>query len=179
LRNSSDVAKRAKRIKLIILDVDGVLTDGRIIFSNKNEEFKSFDVRDGYGIKLAQRCGIKFAIITGRWSPIVEKRGRELNIDEIHQNALDKIKVFDELLKKFKVNSKEVAYMGDDLVDIPLFKKVGLAATVSDAFDYIKKETHYITKLKGGRGAVRELIDFILRKQNRWKDSTKKYFLIE
>lgn len=174
MKNSSDVDIRAKRIKFIILDVDGVLTDGRITFNSKNEEFKSFDVKDGHGIKMAQRCGIKFAIITGRWSPIVEKRCKELNIDEVHQNTADKAKIFNEILNKYQVKEEEVAYMGDDLADIPVFKQAGLAATVSDTFDYIKKEVHYITKLKGGRGAVRELIDFILQKQNQWNSIIKK-----
>lgn len=176
MKVSSDVAKKAKKIKLIILDVDGVLTDGRISFNSKNEEFKSFDVKDGHGIKLAQRSGIKFAIITGRWSPIVERRGRELEISEIHQNATDKLKVFDGVLKKFGLKNEEVAYIGDDVVDIPILKRVGLAATVADAFVYVKKEAHYITKLKGGRGAVREFIDFILKKQNRWNDLTRRYY---
>jgi len=176
LKNSFDVDTRAKNIKFIILDVDGVLTDGRITFNSKNEEFKSFDVKDGHGIKLAQRCGIKFAIITGRWSPIVEKRCKELNIDEVHQNADDKAKIFNEILNKYKIKEEEVAYMGDDLADVPVFKRAGLAATVSDAFDYIKKEVHYITKLKGGRGAVRELIDFILQKQSQWNSIIKKEF---
>ena len=174
MKNSSDAGIRAKKIKLIILDVDGVLTDGRITFNSKNEEFKSFDIKDGHGIRIAQKCGIKFAIITGRWSPIVEKRCKELNIEDVHQNVADKAKIFNEILDKYQIRGEEVAYMGDDLTDIPVLKQAGLAATVADTFDYIKNEAHYITKLKGGRGAVRELIDFILQMQNQWNNIIKK-----
>lgn len=164
---TSPLAK-AKNIKLLLLDVDGVLTDGRIILDNLGNELKAFHVRDGHGIKLAQRAGIVIGIITGRKSEVVNIRARELGITDVHQGAHEKILVYDQILKKYGFNDAEVAYMGDDIVDLSIFKKVGLAVTVADADPAVKPFVDMITRAAGGRGAVRELINLILKKQGKF-----------
>jgi 3-deoxy-D-manno-octulosonate 8-phosphate phosphatase (KDO 8-P phosphatase) len=164
---TSPLAK-AKNIKLLLLDVDGVLTDGRIILDNLGNELKAFHVRDGHGIKLAQRAGIVIGIITGRKSEVVNIRARELGITDVHQGAHEKILVYDQILKKYGFNDAEVAYMGDDIVDLSIFKKVGLAVTVADADPAVKPFVAMITRAAGGRGAVRELINLILKKQGKF-----------
>jgi 3-deoxy-D-manno-octulosonate 8-phosphate phosphatase (KDO 8-P phosphatase) len=162
----TSVQTKAKNIKLLLLDVDGVMTDGRIILDNQGNELKAFHVRDGHGIKLAQRTGIIIGIITGRKSEVVNIRARELGITEVHQGAHEKIAVYDQILKKYGFHDAEVAYMGDDVVDLAIFKRVGLAVTVADADPAVKPFTDLVTRASGGRGAVRELINLILKKQD-------------
>ncbi len=161
------LASKARRIKLLLLDVDGVLTDGKIILDSRGNELKAFHVRDGHGIKLAQQAGIVVGIITGRTSEVVNLRARELGILEIHQGAHNKIEVYNALLVKYGFQDNEVAYMGDDVVDIDILRRVGLAATVSDADPSVRPHTDMITKAAGGGGAVRELITLILKQQRR------------
>jgi 3-deoxy-D-manno-octulosonate 8-phosphate phosphatase (KDO 8-P phosphatase) len=164
-KTKTSVPTKAKNIKLLLLDVDGVMTDGRIILDNQGNELKAFHVRDGHGIKLAQKTGIIIGIITGRKSEVVNIRARELGITEVHQGAHEKIAVYDQLLKKYGLRDAEVAYMGDDVVDLAIFKRVGLAVTVADADPAVKPFTDMVTRASGGRGAVRELINLILKKQ--------------
>jgi len=164
-KNKASVQTKAKNIKLLLLDVDGVLTDGRIILDNQGNELKAFHVRDGHGIKLAQKSGIITGIITGRKSEVVYIRARELGITEVHQGAYDKITVYDQILKKYGFRDVEVAYMGDDVVDLSIFKRAGLAVTVADADPAVKPFVDLVTRASGGRGAVRELINLILKKQ--------------
>ena len=164
-KTKTSVQTKAKNIKLLLLDVDGVLTDGRIILDNQGNELKAFHVRDGHGIKLAQKSGIIVGIITGRKSDVVSIRARELGITEVHQGAHDKIIVYDEILKKYGFRDAEVAYMGDDVVDLSIFKRAGLAVTVADADPAVKPFADLVTRASGGRGAVRELINLILKKQ--------------
>jgi 3-deoxy-D-manno-octulosonate 8-phosphate phosphatase (KDO 8-P phosphatase) len=166
-KTKTSVRTKAKHIKLILLDVDGVLTDGRIILDNRGNELKAFHVRDGHGIKLAQRTGIIIGIITGRKSEVVNIRARELGITEVHQGVRDKITFYDRILKKYGFRDSEVAYMGDDVVDLAIFKRVGFAVTVADADPAIKPFIDLVTRAPGGRGAVRELINLILKKQGR------------
>ena len=151
-----------ERIKIIFMDVDGVLTDGRIVLGNM-EELKFFDVRDGMGVTIARKSGLKVAIITGRISKAVDRRGAELNFDYIIQGEENKLSKLNEILKKEKLNYDEVCYIGDDIIDIPLFRKVGFSATVNDAPEYVKSEASYVAKKQGGRGAVREIIEFLLK----------------
>lgn len=153
----------AKKIKMLLLDVDGVMTDGRIILDNQGNETKAFHVRDGRGIKLLQKSGIQVGIITGRNSEVVNIRARELGITEVHQGIKDKILVFDAILTRHGLRDEEVAYIGDDDVDVEIFKRVGLAAAVSDADPCVRPHVHYIAKAEGGRGAVREVINLILK----------------
>lgn len=169
---SADLTK----IKLLLLDVDGVMTDGRIIYGNDGEEVKAFDVKDGHGLKLIQRAGIKVGIITGRQSRIVEKRAAELGIDIVYQGAKVKLEPFQEILEKLSLSPEEIAYVGDDVVDLPVMRKVGFAATVADAVEDVKPYADMVTTRCGGRGAVREICDFILKESGRWAEVAQRYF---
>lgn len=161
------VQSKAKKIKLLLLDVDGVMTDGTIILDNQGNETKAFHVRDGHGIKLAQKAGIMIGIITGRSAEVVNVRARELGIQEVHQGAKEKIVVYDALVSQYGLRDEEVAYIGDDIVDVPIFKRVGLAAAVADADPSVRTHVDLITKSEGGRGAVREVINLILKNRDR------------
>lgn len=156
------VTERAKRIKLLIMDCDGVLTDGRLYFSAEGEELKVFHARDGQGIVEWHKAGFRSAIISGRNSPIVEMRGKQLGIEFILQGRKEKISAFHELIAITGVAADETAFVGDDTPDAEVFPLVGLAVAVGDAHDAVKAAAHYITKLDGGRGAVREVIDMLL-----------------
>ena len=156
------LSEQAKKIKMLLLDVDGVLTDGRIVLDNQGIETKAFHVRDGRGIKLLQHAGISVGIITGRSSEVVNIRCRELGITEVHQGAKDKLAVFEKILEKYRLRDDEIAYMGDDDVDITVLKRAGLAVTVADADPCVHSFVHFCTKSRGGRGAVRELANLIL-----------------
>lgn len=161
--------ERARKIKMIIMDVDGTLTDGTLIVLPDGEELKSYHVKDGTGILLAQLAGLKTAIITGKVSKSLEKRAKKLKIKEIYQGILDKKKVLCQILAKNKLNADEIAYIGDDLGDLEVIKTVGLAAAVADAHPEIKRQSHFICRASGGKGAVREFIEFILEAQNKWE----------
>lgn len=165
-----------RQIKLLLLDVDGVLTDGRIVYGTDGCEIKAFDVKDGHGLKLIQRAGIQVGIITGRESNIVVRRAAELGINLVYQAAKDKKTPFYEILKKLSLQPSEVAYVGDDLVDLPILKEVGFSATVADAVEDIKPHVDMITSRRGGRGAVREVCDYLLKQSGRWEEVTRKYF---
>lgn len=159
---SKDVLKeKASRIKLILLDVDGTLTDGQLILGPAGEIYKSFNVKDGLGIHLAQREGIAVGLISGRRSQIVEDRAKELEILHIWQCVKDKCALFKEILKQFDLSDEEVAFMGDDLNDLALLKQVGFSAATGDAVYAVRDSVDYIAERGGGKGAVREFIDFI------------------
>jgi 3-deoxy-D-manno-octulosonate 8-phosphate phosphatase (KDO 8-P phosphatase) len=161
-KSRTSLKAKAKKIKLLLLDVDGVLTDGSIILDGNGNELKAFHVRDGHGIKMAQRNGITVGIITGRTSEVVTVRARELGITEVHQGAKEKIIVYESILAKYGIGDEEVAYMGDDVVDLDIFKRAGIAVAVADADPAVRAHVDLITKNEGGRGAVREFINFIL-----------------
>lgn len=148
------------------MDVDGVLTDGRIVLG-ENEELKFFDVHDGMGIALAKRAGLKVGFITSRSSTAVERRAKELDVDYICQGCQNKLAYLEEIIKKENINHQNVCFIGDDINDIPLLRKVGLPTTVHDAPDYIKKEATYVSSKPGGKGAVREIIEHILKLNGR------------
>ncbi len=173
--SGKDILKAAKNIKLVILDVDGVLTDGSIILDNEGNEFKSFHVRDGHGIKMLIKAGFKIAMITGRYSKVVERRARELGITDVYQKCFDKTVAYRHLVEKYSVSSVEVAYIGDDIVDLPLLHKSGFSVAVSDAEEEAKKAAMMITKNKGGRGAVREVCDFLLKAKGLWEGIIDEY----
>lgn len=162
--------EKVKDIKLILMDVDGVLTDGKIILG-KNEELKFFDIKDGMGITLAKKAGLKIGVVTGRTSKAVERRGKELHMDYVIQGKKNKIKAVEEILKKEKLDYKNICYIGDDIIDIALFRKVGFSATVNEAPEYVKSEVNYISSKKGGRGAVREIIEYILKEKRLLKST--------
>jgi 3-deoxy-D-manno-octulosonate 8-phosphate phosphatase (KDO 8-P phosphatase) len=159
----------ASNIRLVIFDVDGVMTDGGIILDNKENEFKSFHVRDGHGIKMLIRAGVTVAMITGRYSKVVERRACELGIKEVYQKCHDKRIAYQHLIEKYSLDPKEIAYIGDDIVDLPLLKMSGFSVSVADADEEAKIASMMITKNKGGRGAVREVCDFILKAKGLWE----------
>jgi 3-deoxy-D-manno-octulosonate 8-phosphate phosphatase (KDO 8-P phosphatase) len=164
----ADEKARARRVRMLVMDVDGTLTDGTVFVLPDGEEVKSYNVKDGLGILLAHMAGIRMAIITGKTSKSLEKRAEKLRIAEIHQGILDKKFALEEIMKKYGLVADEVAYIGDDLADLEVIRTVGLAAAVADAHPEIKKHSHYICRENGGRGAVRELIEFILTAQDKW-----------
>ncbi len=170
-----DLKERAKLIKLLIFDVDGVLTDGGIILDGNGDEYKKFDVRDGHGIKLVQGAGIDVALITGRYSKVVEKRAGELGIREVYQRCIDKVPAYEALLAKLGLSAEETAYVGDDVVDIPILRRAGLPVAVADAHEDAKRHALMITKAKGGRGAARECVEFILKAKGVWDDIIDSY----
>jgi 3-deoxy-D-manno-octulosonate 8-phosphate phosphatase (KDO 8-P phosphatase) len=159
--------EKAKKVKMILLDVDGVLTDGSIIYSSNCGEIKVFNAQDGYGIVRAIELGLKVGIITGRESEIIKRRANELGISDLIQNAIDKVKPFEELSKKYGFDKEEFCYVGDDILDIPLLKIVGFSAAPSNARSEVKRIADYVASSSGGNGAVREIIDFILKAQKK------------
>lgn len=170
------VREKASRIKILIVDIDGVMTDGRIIYSIYGDELKFFDVQDGFGITLLRRAGIKSLIITAKKSKIVKMRAKDMRVAKAYQGHIDKVKPFNHALRKFRVIPEEVCFIGDDLIDIPVLKRVGLAVAVPNAMDEVKEQAHYVTAKSGGRGAVREVCDLILKAQGKWDLATAKYF---
>ena len=167
--------QQLKSIKVLILDVDGVLTDGRVIYTDSGEEIKRFDVRDGHGLKLLMRSGIEVILLTGRESKVVLHRARDLGIEHVYQKALNKIEVYKTILAQRNLEDKEVGFVGDDLVDLPVLRKVGFSAAVPDAVPEVKEIVDYITTKKGGEGAVREICELLLKAQNKWEAVTEKY----
>ncbi len=160
---SQKIQEKAKKIKMIIMDVDGVLTDGCIILGSKGEELKNFYVQDGVGIYLALQKGLVIALVSGRRSEVVKRRAEELKISEIYQGVSLKIEIYHKLLKKYGLKDEEIAYIGDDLGDIPPLRKAGLALAPANGVEEIKDIVHYVTRAPGGGGAVREAIDIILK----------------
>ena len=156
----------AKEIKLLICDVDGVFSDGRIYMGNNNEELKTFHTRDGYGVKSLMNAGIEIAIITGRKSQIVENRMSALGITLIYQGQDDKVKAYNDICEKLNVAPEHTGYIGDDLIDWPVMEKVGLKVCVADGHPLLAKRANYVTAIKGGHGAVREVCDLILQARN-------------
>lgn len=175
-RDSREIMAAAQQVRLLILDVDGVLTDGSIILDNEGNEFKSFNVRDGHGIKMLIRAGVKVAIITGRHSKVVDRRARELGITEVFQRCHIKTVAYEHLLEKFGVSDREVAYVGDDIVDLSILSRAGLPVAVADAAEEAKGAAHMVTANRGGRGAVREVCDLILKAQGRWASILDEYY---
>ncbi|MGC9016558.1 MAG: KdsC family phosphatase [Caldimicrobium sp.] len=173
-----DVLKRAEKIKLLLLDVDGVLTDGGIIITGDGEEIKIFSVLDGMGIKLLQKAGVEVGILSGRFSPVMKHRSKELGIDLLYQGELAKLPAFEKILKEKELKVEEVAYMGDDWLDIPILKRVGLAIGVPNAWPPVNNYVHYITQREGGKGAVREVCDLILMAKGLWEKFLKEYLFL-
>jgi len=161
-----DLIERCKKIQLLLLDVDGVLTDGSLYYGPNGELVKNFFVRDGYGLKLWHEAGFRSGIISGRDSDIVSFRAAELKMSFVYQGNDDKIASFDELITEARVSTEEIAFVGDDTLDIPVFERVGLAIAVADAHEDAKAAAHYVTKTRGGRGAVREVIDMLLKSRS-------------
>jgi 3-deoxy-D-manno-octulosonate 8-phosphate phosphatase (KDO 8-P phosphatase) len=168
--------EKLQKIKLLLLDVDGVLTDGRIIYDSLGNESKAFDVKDGHGLKLIQRAGIQVGIITGRQSEVVARRAAELGIEILYQKALTKLGPYEEILAQHGLTDAQVAYVGDDVIDLPILRRVGFSATVADAVPDLLPLVDYVTQRPGGRGAVREICDLLLKETGRWDELTCRYF---
>ncbi|KAF0217448.1 MAG: 3-deoxy-D-manno-octulosonate 8-phosphate phosphatase [Geobacteraceae bacterium] len=169
--------ERLAKIKLLLLDVDGVLTDGRIIFDSNRVESKFFNVKDGHGIKMVQRAGVEVGIISGRESIVVANRAQELGINRVYQKALDKLAPYLKILAETGLDDSQVAFMGDDIIDIPVMRRVGFAAAPADAMEYVLPHVHFVTRNRGGWGAVREVCDLLLKGQGAWDAVTARYFL--
>ncbi len=163
MKSKKNLKSKLKKIKMILLDVDGVLTDGKIIMSSDGVEYKNFHAHDGYGILKAKRAGIIVGIVSGRTSEVVNKRADKLGIDIVFQGNEDKLSVFQEIKSKYNISEEETAFIGDDEFDIPLLKSVGFSAAPANAIGTVKKAVDYVTKVDGGNGVAREVIDLILK----------------
>ncbi len=172
---ASEIQERAARVKLLLMDCDGVLTDGRIWVLEEGGDQKTFHTRDGLGIELLHRAGLRSGIISGRTSNAVERRARGLGMAFVWQGCEDKQKAFADTLIEAGLRNEEVAFIGDDLNDIPLMLKSGLGVAVADAALEAREHAHYVTNARGGRGAVREVVELILKSQGRWDDLVKSY----
>lgn len=157
-----DILEKASHIKLVIFDVDGVLTNGSLFYGDDGQEYKAFHSRDGHGMKMLQKSGVEIGIITGRTSKVVEHRMRNLGVQHVYQGKLDKLPAFEELIKKLGIESNEVAYVGDDVVDLPILTRVGLAVAVADAHHLVKQHAHWQTPHGGGQGAARDVCELIM-----------------
>ncbi len=174
--NRKELLERAARIKLLLLDVDGVMTRGEIIIHPDGRESKIFNVQDGHGIRLAHRAGLKTGIITGRESEAVEHRARDLGIEIVCQRRFDKLGTCLEVAQSTGIPLEEIAFVGDDLTDVPTMRSVGLAFAVANARPEVKERAHYVTAAEGGQGAVREVIELLLKAGGRWESVTERYF---
>jgi len=163
-------------IQLLVLDVDGVLTDGNIIITEQGRESKSFNTQDGHGIRLWRRAGLKVALLSGRASDATSKRAQQLEIDYVFQACFDKMSVLTRLCEQLKLSAQNIAYVGDDLMDIAPIKYAGFGVAVANAVQQVKQVADYITDCRGGRGAVREVIEYILKSSGRWERVVQKYF---
>lgn len=172
---SQDILERAKKIRLLIIDIDGVMTDGRIVYSIYGDELKFFDVTDGLGISLLRAAGIPSVIITAKKSRIVKLRARDMRVAKAYQGYFNKLVPFEKVLKRFKIAPEEICFVGDDLIDIPVLRRVGLAVAVPNAVEETKAAAHYVTSRMGGRGAVREVCDMILKSQGKWESVAGKF----
>lgn len=170
-----DIETRARDIKLVIFDVDGVLTNGQIIIGRDGESAKEFHAQDGLGIAIAHQAGLKTAIITGRKSDMVHLRCTELNVADVYQGTMSKTAALHELADKHKLDLAEIGYVGDDLIDLPVMVQVGLACAVANAVPEVREHAHYVTRNAGGSGAAREVIEMILKAQNKWTDIIEAY----
>lgn len=170
---------RISKVRLLILDVDGVMTDGRIVMNDLGQEAKFFDVKDGHGLKVLMRYDVDVVLLTGRKSAVVEHRARDLGIREVHQLVWNKLAVYDEIITRRGLTDMEVAFIGDDIVDIPVMRRVGLAVAVPDAVPEARRAAHMVTTREGGRGAVREVCDLILKAKGHWKEIGEKYQFIQ
>ena len=162
---SNELLQRARAVKLAIFDVDGVLTDGRLYFLPDGSEFKTFNTLDGHGIKMLIASGVQTAIISGRKTPVVERRSQNLGIQHLFQGREDKLVVLDGLLAELGLSYEQVAYLGDDLPDLPVIRRVGLGMTVASADGFVRQHAHGVTQARGGEGAAREFCELILRAQ--------------
>ena len=175
-RSGDRLAERAMRIKLILMDNDGVLTNGSLFYGHDGIELVRYDVKDGLGIKLAQGAGLLTGIISGLESKSLKKRAEVLELDEIHTNVSKKLETYEKIKKKRNLEDEQVAFIGDDVIDIPIMIRCGLSVAVADAHPEVRKIAHLVTRCNGGQGAVREFIDYLLKTQDHWKSVIQRYY---
>lgn len=170
-----DAIMRARKIKLIAFDVDGVMTDGTLYLADDGQEYKGFNSLDGHGLKMLKSTGVELAIVTGRTSRVVECRAKNLGITLVHQGAHDKLAVYESLCRELQLSCEETAFMGDDVVDLPVMRRAGLSIAVPSAPDLVKAHSHYITGRAAGRGAVREACEFLMQAQGSFDSAMAPY----
>ena len=170
-----DILEKAKKIKLVIFDIDGVLTTGALFIGDDGQEYKAFNSKDGHGLRMLQDGGVDVAIITGRTSNVVEHRAKDLGITRIYQGKREKLPAYESLIKEMNLNHEEVAYVGDDVVDLPVMSKVGLAICVQDGHSFVKQHAHWVTERNGGCGAGREVCEMILQAKGKLQDILQSY----
>ncbi len=166
---SKEITQKAQSIKLLILDVDGVLTNNMLIYGNNGEEHKAFHTRDGHGMVLLQKSQVDIGIITGRKSQLVTRRMQDLNVKHVYQGVPDKLPTFLKLVSELNLSLNEIAYIGDDILDLPILMRIGLSVTPADGDDEVKSRVDYVSPYRGGQGCVREVCEIIMRSQNRWQ----------
>ena len=166
---SDDIQRRAASITLLLFDVDGVLTDGKILMHPDGTESKQFDIKDGTGLVWAQRAGLKVGLLSARSSAATSQRAAQLGITLVHQGVPSKLRAYDEILRQQDLSDEEVAYMGDDLLDLPVIARVGLSASPADGVEEVRTRVHYVSRASGGHGAAREFIELVLKAQDRWE----------
>jgi 3-deoxy-D-manno-octulosonate 8-phosphate phosphatase (KDO 8-P phosphatase) len=172
-----EISQRAANIRLAVFDVDGVLTDGTLFIGDDGQEYKAFSTKDGHGLRMLQHYGVIIAIITGRDSKVVARRMAELGIEHVLQGHREKLPAFEQLLARLAISASETAYVGDDVVDIPVLRRVGLAIAVQDAHSLVKRHAHWTTANPGGRGAVREVCELILQAQGSLDEAMRHYLM--
>lgn len=173
--NRQFILEKARKLKLLILDVDGVLTDGKLFFDNQGNEYKTFHAQDGHGIKLLRKTGVEVAVISGRKSTVVELRMKSLGINHVYQGYEDKRSAFAELIDNLGITPEQAAHVGDDLLDLPIMRRAGLAIAVNDANDTVKQHADWCTTRSGGQGAVREVCDLIMQAQGHFDGIVNDY----
>ncbi|SMC26626.1 3-deoxy-D-manno-octulosonate 8-phosphate phosphatase (KDO 8-P phosphatase) [Desulfacinum hydrothermale DSM 13146] len=173
---SEEIRRRILPLKLLIFDVDGVLTDGDITYHDDGSESKTFDVKDGHGIKLLQRTGLDVALISGRYCASVEHRAKGLGIERVYQGIHRKVEAYEQIKADTGLDDPQIGYVGDDLIDIPVMRRVGFSACVGDASPHVKPFAHYVAQSPGGKGAAREICELVLQVQGRWEQVTARYF---
>jgi len=170
-----DILNKAAQIRLVIFDVDGVLTDGNLFLGDDGQEYKAFYSRDGLGIKMLQRSGVEIGIITGRTSQVVKYRMESLAVNHVFQGCTDKVPAFEELCQTLQLEPEQIAYVGDDVVDIPVMKRVGLAVAVADAHPLVIRHAHWHTPSPGGRGAARDVCELLMQAQGTWAEQLTRF----
>lgn len=170
-----EIDTKARRVKLVIFDVDGVLTDGSLYLGDDGQEYKSFNSQDGHGMKMLQKSGVVIGIITGRTSEVVRIRMASLGVEHVYQGKLNKLPAYEELRDKLDLSDEQVAYVGDDVVDLPIMRRVGLAIAVSDAHPFVLQHAHWQTPHKGGRGAARDVCEMVMQAQDNLQTELDSY----
>ena len=173
---SEKLLARAKAVKLLLFDVDGVLTDGSLFLDNHGEEYKAFNSRDGHGLKMLQRNGVEVGIITGRESQIVAHRTKELGIRHVRQGCADKLPVYEQMIAELKLKPEQVGFVGDDVVDLPILLRVGLAVCPQDGHFLVKRHAHWVTPNRGGRGAGRDVCELLMLAQDSFSSEMQLYY---